>query len=159
MRYLIKKHQKDLEKLFRKEEAILAYLFGSAVEEKTGPLSDIDIAVLFSEKVKRGNYFDKRLKLALRIDKILKTSEIEVICLNEAPPLLKHRAIFYGISIFAIDSNLKRDFEFRTLQEYEDFNYHLKTGYKIMEKQIKERVFGKAPLSPKQEKFSKIYGY
>jgi len=64
MENLIKKHQIELERIFKKEEVILAYLFGSAARKKVGPLSDIDIAVLFSEKVKKDDYFDKRLKLA-----------------------------------------------------------------------------------------------
>jgi predicted nucleotidyltransferase len=95
----------------------LAYLFGSAARGKMGPLSDVDIAVLFSKKVKKEKYFDKQLNLASEIDKALKIYKTEVICLNEAPPLLKHRAVFFGIPIFISNSKLKREFEFKVLQE------------------------------------------
>jgi len=135
----------------------LAYLFGSAAREKIGPLSDLDVATLFSEKVKEKEYFEKRLKLASKIDQVLKVYKTQVICLNEAPPLLKHRAVFYGILIFVLDKKLKRDFEFRVLQEYEDFKYHLETAYKIMKKQIKEGSFGKPLISP-FSKYLQKYG-
>ncbi len=148
---MIKEKQKEkLSKIFKKNQIVLAYLFGSASRGKMGPLSDIDIAVLFSNKVKEEDYFSKRLKLSLEIDEILKVSKTEVICLNEAPPLLKHRAVFSGILIFSSDSELKRIFQFRVLQEYEDFKYHLEISHKIMERQIKEGLFGKAPLISKK---------
>jgi predicted nucleotidyltransferase len=147
MKKLIEKNKKKLEKIFKKEGVVLAYLFGSVARGKMGPLSDIDIAVLFSEKVRKEKFFDKRLELASEIDEALKTYKTEVICLNEAPPLLKHRAVFYGIPIFISNSKLKREFEFRVLQEYEDFRYHLETAYKIMRRQIKEGVFGKPLIS------------
>jgi len=119
-----------------------------------GPLSDIDIAVLFSEKIKSNDYFDKRLKLASEIEGILGVCKIEIISLNEAPPLLKHRAIFYGIPIFISDQKLKRIFEFQVLQEFEDFKYHLETSFKIMRRQIKKGTFGK-PLISIYSKFVK----
>jgi len=145
---LIEKNKKSLEKIFKKERVILAYLFGSAARRKMGPLSDIDIGVLFSEKIKKENYFDKGLELASKIDKTLGIYKTEVVCLNQAPPLLRHRVVFYGILIFFLDAELKRDFELRVLQEYEDFKYHLETAYKIMRKQIKEGTFGKPLISP-----------
>ena len=146
MKNLITKNKKALEKIFKKEGVILAYLFGSAAREKTGPLSDIDIAVLFSSKIKKGSYFDKRLRLASEIDRVLGIYKTEVICLNQAPPLLKHQIVCRGVPIYVSDSTLKRIFELRVLQEFEDFNYHLKTSFKAMEKRIKEGTFGK-PLN------------
>lgn len=151
-------NQKKLNKIFKENQVVLAYLFGSAAREKITPLSDIDIAVLFSKKVKKEDYFDMRLKLALKIDKVLKTSKTEVISLNEAPLLLKHRAVFYGISIFSSDPKLKRDFEFRVLQEYEDFKYHLEMAFKIMHKQIREGTFGRPLISIYSKSIEEKYG-
>lgn len=144
----IKRYREKLNKIFKENQVVLAYLFGSTAKGTTTPLSDIDIAVLFSARVKKDDYFDKRLKLASEIDKALKTGKTEVLALNQAPPLLKHRAVYYGISIYASDARLKRIFELRVLQEYEDFRYHLETAYKIMKRQIKEGTFGKPFISP-----------
>jgi len=147
MKKLIKKNKKNLEKLFKKEGVVLAYLFGSAAREKKEPLGDVDIAVLFSRKVKEADYFDKKLRLAAKIDEILGIFQTEVVVLNQAPPLLKHRAVFRGISIFASNPKLRRDFEFRVLQEYEDFIYHLETADRIMRKHIHRGTFGKPLIS------------
>ena len=151
---LTEQQKEKLNKIFKENQVILAYLFGSAAREKMGPLSDIDIAVLFLDKVKKEDYFDKRLKLASEIDRVLGVYKTEVICLNESPPLLKHRAVFYGVPIFISDLKLKRVFELRILQEYEDFKYHLETSFKIMERQIKEGAFGN-PLISIYSKFAK----
>lgn len=142
------KNKGKLNKIFNKNQVILAYLFGSAARGKTTPLSDVDIAVLFSEKVKRDDYSDKRLKLASEIDRAIGIYKTEVVCLNESPPLLKHQVIFYGTPIFISNSELKRNFEFQVLQEYEDFKYHLEVSYKIIARQIKEGTFGKPRISP-----------
>lgn len=150
----IKEQQEKLNKIFKENQVILAYLFGSAARKKMAPLSDIDIAVLFSKKVKEDDYFDRRLKLASKVDEVLGLYKTEVICLNEAPPLLKHRAVFYGAPIFISDSKLKRIFELRVLQEYEDFKYHLETSFRIMKRQIKEGTFG-SPLISIYSKFGK----
>ena len=144
---MIEKYKIKLNKIFKRNKVILAYLFGSAAREKTGPLSDVDIAVLFSERIKKDDYFDKRLKLASEIDRALGVYKTEVICLNESPPLLKHEAVFRGILIFAKDFDSKREFELRVLQEFEDFKYHLETANEIMRKQIKMGTFGKPLIS------------
>lgn len=158
MEKLIRENQKKLEKVFKKEGVVLAYLFGSAVREKMGPLSDIDIGVLFSDRVANDEYLDKKLKLASKIDKALRVYKTEVICLNEAPPLLKHRAVFYGRPIFVSDPKLKREFELRVLQEYEDFKYHLEIAHQIMKKQIKEGTFGKPLISIYSKSIKQKYG-
>ena len=151
------KQKTKLAEVFKKNLVILAYLFGSAARGRIGPLSDIDIAVLFSEKVKKENYFDRRLKLASEIDKALKLYKTEVACLNEASPLLKHQAVFYGAPIFISDLELKRNFELRVLQEYEDTKYLMDVMFKSMEKRIKRWTFGKSFFPPKKEEvFSKI---
>lgn len=144
---MLEKYQQKLNKIFKENQVVLAYLFGSAAREKTNSLSDIDIAVLFSEKVKKEDYFDKRLKLASGIDKTFGIYKTEVICLNEASPFLKHEAVFNGILIFTRDFNLKREFELRVLQEFEDFKYHLETANEVMKKQIRTGTFGKPLIS------------
>jgi len=149
---ITRERKEKLNKILKENQVVLAYLFGSAAKGKIGPLSDIDIAVLFSDKVKKEDYFDRRLKLALEIDRVLGIYRTEIVCLNEAPPLLKHRVVFQGVLIFALDSKLKRTFELRVLQEYEDFNYYLERSYQIMKSRLKEGIFGKAPLSPKKER-------
>lgn len=159
MESLIKKGRKKLEKIFKKEGVVLAYLFGSVTKGKIGHLSDVDIAVLFSEKVKKDDYFDKRLELASKIDKVLGTDKTEVVCLNQAPPLLKHQVVFYGVPIFVSNPELKSNFEVRSLQGYEDTKYLRNVVFKAMEERIKKGSFGKTPFAAKQEIVSQKHGY
>jgi len=140
---MIEKYKSKLTKIFKKNQVVLAYLFGSAVKGKMSSLSDFDFGVLFGKRVKKREYFDKNLKIGTEISLLLKTDKVDVVTLNTAPPLLKHRVVFSGTPLFVSNQKLKRIFELRVLQEFEDFNYHLETAFKAMEKQIKEGTFGK----------------
>ena len=151
----IKKNKKKLDIVFKKNNVVLAYVYGSVAKSKENSLSDIDIAVLFSGKTKENDYFKLRIKISMEIDRILKTGKTEVICLNQVPPLLKYEAVYKGNIIYCSDTDVKRDFEFRTLQEYEDFKYHLENSYKIMEGQIKNGTFGKPFISYKSKYLEK----
>lgn len=137
-----------LNKILGKNQVILAYLFGSAAEEKLTPLSDVDIAILFSEKVKEKDHFDKELNLASEIGSLFKIDKVDVINLKTIrDPLLKHNAVFKGKTIFVKNKKLKFKIEKQIMKEYEDTKYLRKTAYKIMEKQIKKGTFGKPIIS------------
>ena len=152
----IKKNKGKLDIIFKKNNVILAYVYGSVAEGKENPLSDIDIAVLFSKKVKKNDYFDLRIKIAGEIDRALKIYKTEIICLNQAPSFLRHEAVYGGINIYCTNSNIKRNFEFKTLQEYEDFKYYLNIGSNTMKNQIRNGTFGK-PLIFNNSKYLKKY--
>ena len=47
--------QKQLNEILEKSGVQLAYIFGSFAKDKVGPLSDLDIAVLFSKEVSEKN--------------------------------------------------------------------------------------------------------
>lgn len=145
-------NQEKLNRIFKKNSVLLAYIFGSTARGQDTFLSDIDIAVLFSNKVKKRSYSEKILKLADEISEIIKGKEIDIVCLNEASPFLKHRAVFYGKPIFVSNPKLKREFELCVLQEYEDFKYYLERSYKVMADHLNKGIFGKAPFPPKKEK-------
>ncbi len=81
-----KRHFPNLIKYFEQDkDIILVYLFGSYATGRIGPLSDVDIAVLFSYDILKGEYIDKKLKLIGKISGILHTDEIDLVVLNEAP--------------------------------------------------------------------------
>lgn len=141
---LIYEKNKGLEEIFRKNDVLLAYLFGSVLRGRMTSLSDIDIAVLFSKNVKT---LDRILSLSSEINNLLGFFRTEVVCLNSAPPLLKHRATIYGKAIFVSDPALKRSFELRVLQEYEDYKYYLERSFEVMRRKLKEGVFGRPEIS------------
>lgn len=81
--------------IFKKYPEIkLAYLFGSRVEGKAGPMSDYDFAVYFDEKTPSLKRSDIKINLITDLMGELKTNAIDVVDLNSATdPLLKYEAI------------------------------------------------------------------
>jgi len=63
-----------------------AYLFGSLVTGRSRPDSDVDIAVLISDKVMRRDPFQYQLQLMADLIGILKRDDVDLILLNQAPP-------------------------------------------------------------------------
>lgn len=152
----IKQNEKNLEKILKKEGVVLAYLFGSAAREKMGPLSDIDIAVLFSDKVKKDDYFDKALHLATEIGRLFKINRVDIINLKTTrSPLLRHEAVFSGRLIFAKDKETQFQIESQIMKEYEDTKHLREVQNKIMSRQIKEGTFGKPLISVYSKNFQK----
>ncbi|TSC55895.1 MAG: putative nucleotidyltransferase [Parcubacteria group bacterium Greene0714_21] len=149
---------RKIKDVLEKSGVVLAYVFGSYAKEKAGPLSDFDIAIVFSKGISNAQYKDKELDIAEKLGKILKISKVDVINLEIATsPLLKHRAVFYGTPIFAKDKKMQFELEARVRQEYEDTKYLRKKMHAIMGRQIQEGSLGTTPLSPSQEKSFTAY--
>jgi predicted nucleotidyltransferase len=144
MQEILQQNSEQLKQVFQKEGVTLAYLFGSQARRTAGPQSDIDIAALFSQEPQ--NCFAKRISLASSIENALRLRNADLICLHEAPPLLRHRAVLSGKLLYAATPSTKREMELRALQEYEDFKYHLSTANTSMRRHIARKSFGKAPL-------------
>jgi len=108
----------DIKKIFSEEENILlAYLFGSPVIGKTGPLSDYDFAVFLSRKPS----FPLKYKLKNKLVKLLNTSQVDLVILNDAPIELKYKVIATGKIIFQKNSLIKTEFEANILSQYFDY--------------------------------------
>jgi predicted nucleotidyltransferase len=96
------------------------YLFGSLVSGRARPDSDIDIAVLVSAKLRPADVFDYRLERMADLTRILKTNEVDLIVLNQAPPLLAHRILSKGKLIFERSASARVAFQVRTVNRYLD---------------------------------------
>ncbi|MEM3462811.1 MAG: nucleotidyltransferase domain-containing protein [Candidatus Bathyarchaeia archaeon] len=108
-----------LKAYFEKEGCVLvAYLFGSRSRGNATADSDIDIAVLLAEP-HRGS-----LELYLRLSDELskRLGEVDLVILNEAPPLLKYQVIRHGKVIYCGDEGARIEFEARAQDEYLDFS-------------------------------------
>lgn len=115
----------------------LAYLFGSQARENAGPLSDVDIAVVFVEGA-RGSADDLKRFSALRSDlqKIF-SREVDLVDTGAAhSPLLRHRVVFRGQLLYGADQVRRQQFERRVLHEYEDTRYLRSFQSNIMHRQI-----------------------
>jgi predicted nucleotidyltransferase len=76
-----------------REGVIAAMLIGSQARRTPGPLSDVDIAVWHEPGLDPAGQLRLQLELARLACGTLRTNEVDIVLLNGAPPLLRHRAI------------------------------------------------------------------
>jgi predicted nucleotidyltransferase len=106
---------------FRGRKVAFAYLFGSQTTGRVGPLSDIDIAVGFDESVASEERFALRLQVQGELGDLFKTDNVDVVVLNDAPPLLAHRVVKEGRLLFCADHKGRLAFETTAVLKYLDW--------------------------------------
>jgi len=99
---------------------VAAMLIGSQARGTVGPLSDVDIAVWHEPDLDPRARFDLQLDLAGDAGRALSTDEIDVVMLNNAPPLMRHRAIRDGKRLVERDRDERVRLETRAILEYLD---------------------------------------
>ncbi len=114
----------ELKKLFTedlkyKNIVLLAYIFGSQLTGKTGPLSDYDFAFLLVDKLPLP--FQLKYELQNKLATVFDHGEIDLVILNNAPIELKYHIITTGKLIFQKESFIRVEFEADTLSLYFDY--------------------------------------
>lgn len=110
-----------LGELFAAEgDVVAAYLFGSQARGQAGPLSDVDLAVWLDPSLDRDRRWRRQLDLTRLGTSTLRTNEVQVIVLNDAPPLLAHRALRDGIVLADSDPFQRVRFETAAIIRYLD---------------------------------------
>jgi predicted nucleotidyltransferase len=107
----------SLRPLFASYPVIAAYLFGSQAAGATTPLSDVDLAVLLGPDTPSPGTVQAELISDLML--ALRRSDVDVVVLNAAPPLLKERAIS-GRLLYCRDERARVRFEVAARREYFD---------------------------------------
>lgn len=81
------------------------YLFGSHAEGRAHRESDVDIGILlqWERHPTRGDRFDMRIQLGSELISVLHHNEVDVVILNDAPPLLGRKIIQDGLRVFLGD--------------------------------------------------------
>jgi len=125
--------------LEKQEFVRVAYLFGSHAKGRVGLLSDVDIAVLLDGRLDKQERFDLRLKLINGISSLLKTDELDVVVMNDAPLLLNYNIIREGRVLDSKDEAERVRFETRILSRYLDRRYYDERHVKIGIERIAEK--------------------
>lgn len=98
-----------------------AYLFGSCARGARQPHSDVDVAVFVDEAVIEASDFGYRADLTTALMSGLGTNQVDVVVLNDAPPLLYHRVLRDGIRVFSRDLQRTTGREGRALSRFCDY--------------------------------------
>lgn len=99
---------------------VSALLFGSHATGKAGPLSDVDVAVWLDPALQSAERHNVALELIGAAASALGTDEVQIVVLNDATPLLRHRAMRDGIRLVDRDRATRVTLEARALLEYLD---------------------------------------
>ena len=116
--------KKNIAKYFSgKEEVLFAYIFGSLPKKTANKLSDIDIAIYIdTNKLARSEFrYGYQSEVLTDMIKISQTSKVDLVILNSAPPLLKHRVIYHGELIYSADEKERIRFQVDTINMYMDY--------------------------------------
>lgn len=114
----MKLNQIDKE-IFKKFEIKFAYLFGSQAKGTAYEKSDYDVAVLFKKEPKDPLALKEITFLSIELEKFFPT-EVDVVCLNTASPLLKYEVVSHGKPIYCQNEEERINFEVTAIKEYID---------------------------------------
>ena len=103
------------------EPVVVAYLFGSRARGDARPDSDVDVAVLLADTVPRGEYVDRSLAYAGRLEAALRLPVSPVVVLNEAPLRLQGRVLRDGHVLFVGDEAARVRYEAATRVQALDY--------------------------------------
>jgi len=114
---------------FQKHPEIeVAYVFGSVTQGRVNVLSDIDIAVILDKgQVNKKSYrYGYKAEILTDLIKLLRTDNVDLVILNEANPLLKHRILYFGKVIYNKNEKRRIQFQIDTINKFNDFKQLIK---------------------------------
>ena len=126
-----------------REGVVAAMLIGSQARGTPGPLSDVDIAVWHEPGLDPAGRLQLQLELARLAGEALRTNEVDIVMLNQAPPLLRHRAIRDARLLVERDSVARVRLDARALLDYLDTKPLRAEMSRGLRKRIREGRFGR----------------
>lgn len=123
-----------------RREIQAAYVFGSVATGRVRPDSDVDIAVLIDRRVLPAHMLKYRLKLMADLGAVLRRSDVDVVILNEAPPLLAHRVLSQGTLVCERSPTARVRFQVRTAARYFDLIPTLEAHIRYLKQSVPEGI-------------------
>jgi predicted nucleotidyltransferase len=132
----------ELQSLVEKLEGVdCAWIFGSTARQEAGPLSDLDVALLFEEGMDPAGRAQAAVTLMGKLQRI-GGPRVDVVVLNDAPPAFQHRVLRDGRLIFCRDPARRVRFEVRAIREYLDFQPVLERYDRLLLQRAREGRLG-----------------
>lgn len=104
-----------------RQEVLDAYLFGSTARGSVSATADVDVAVYVDDDRADHGVFGYRAELAAYLMAGLGRNDVDVVLLNDAPPLLYHRVLRDAVRLIARNPRATTGREGRALSRYCDF--------------------------------------
>ncbi|MGH2879425.1 MAG: type VII toxin-antitoxin system MntA family adenylyltransferase antitoxin [Solirubrobacteraceae bacterium] len=115
--------EQALERMARaldRDDVVSASLIGSHARGSAGPLSDVDVGVWHDPALDAPARLALRLELARDCCRALGSDEVDVVLLNGASPLMRHRAVRDGRRLIERDRASRVSMEARAIVDYLD---------------------------------------
>jgi len=129
-------------RIFAEKPVAVVYLFGSQARGDSGPLSDVDIAVLLTGQPTAEECAQQQLALLDKVTAYLRRDDVDVVILNRAPLLLQHRVIRDGTVLFCRDDLYRVRYEAQTIMAYLDFRYYQERYFDALKDRILREGLG-----------------
>lgn len=107
--------------LSARPEICEAYLFGSVARGTAHARSDVDVAVFVDEAAIERPGYGYEAELGAELQAALRRSDIDVVVLNKAPPLLYYRVLRDGVRLVSRDLRATTRRAGQALSRYFDF--------------------------------------
>ena len=103
------------------------------------PDSDIDIAVLVGRRIPDARALSYRLRLMNDLGAALHRSDVQLVILNDAPPLLAQRVLSRGALVFERSRGARVRFQVHTASRYADMVPTMERYIRRLKKDVRER--------------------
>ncbi|HEX9669612.1 MAG TPA: nucleotidyltransferase domain-containing protein [Thermoanaerobaculia bacterium] len=131
------------ERLARRPEVLEAYLFGSHARGEATAHSDLDLAVYVDRERLPPAPYGYAAALAGDLMAGLGVDRLDVVVLNDAPPLLYHRVLRDGERLLSRDLAATTTREGRALSRYCDYRQQLRKVDAELDRRLADGAFGR----------------
>jgi hypothetical protein len=119
-------------------------LFGSRARGTARPDSDLDVAVL-TAGLEAAARWQLRLTLAARLAPLTSSGRVDVVVIEEAPELLRHRIMRDGRVLRCDDAAAWHEWKVRTLREHGDREWARRLLREALRARLEKGDFGGRP--------------
>jgi len=107
-----------------RRDLVAVYLFGSVAQDQAHALSDVDVAVLFRERLPPEAIFAYTLEIGAVLEEALRRP-VDVVALNRASPALRFQVLKRGRLLLEHDRTARCLFVMQALNQYYDAKPYL----------------------------------
>jgi hypothetical protein len=132
---------KSLDSLFKKNNVVFAYLFGSQTRGEVGRLSDVDVAVYFDKSLDKKERKEKRYRIQEELEEAFDFQvKADVIPLNDAHPLLEREVVYGGVRVYSGDDTKRKHYEAGAVSRWLDWKYYQNKLDSAIKKEINKSI-------------------